>query len=152
VKRKRQWQLLTGVSIILIALAVLIYDTTKSNATRYLEVEEVARSLPELEGKPLRVRGRVQPGSIQRLDDGLQVHFTLTDRKGTVHYPVTYSGLTPDTFKDGSEVVVDGHFTAGRVFQAVQIQAKCPSKYEMQERAASGKMPDDHQATTSSPP
>jgi cytochrome c-type biogenesis protein CcmE len=40
---------------------------------------------------------------------------------------------TPDLFKDGAEVVVEGHMVAsdgGPVFEADKILAKCPSKFE----------------------
>ena len=40
---------------------------------------------------------------------------------------------TPDLFKDGAEVVVEGRLVAsdgGSVFEADKIMAKCPSKFE----------------------
>ncbi len=46
--------------------------------------------------------------------------------------PVQYVGSAtmPDTFKDGSPVVLDGEYAPGTgVFQAEAVMAKCPSKY-----------------------
>jgi cytochrome c-type biogenesis protein CcmE len=40
---------------------------------------------------------------------------------------------TPDLFKDGAEVVVEGQLVdagAGVVFEADKVLAKCPSKFE----------------------
>ena len=40
---------------------------------------------------------------------------------------------TPDLFKDGAEVVVEGRLVAngaGRHFEADKLMAKCPSKFE----------------------
>jgi len=44
--------------------------------------------------------------------------------------PVRFLGIdVPDLFKDGAEVVVEGHFASG-TFLAEKVMAKCPSKYE----------------------
>ena len=43
---------------------------------------------------------------------------------------VTYVGLVPDTFKDGSEVVVEGRGRADDLFEADSLMAKCASKYQ----------------------
>ena len=47
--------------------------------------------------------------------------------------PVVYSSLeTPDLFKDGAEVVVEGRLVGSDrgTFEATHILAKCPSKFE----------------------
>jgi cytochrome c-type biogenesis protein CcmE len=42
--------------------------------------------------------------------------------------------MVPDTFKDGSPVVLEGRYSADeRGFVAEAIMAKCPSKYEGQD-------------------
>jgi len=41
----------------------------------------------------------------------------------------TYTGLVPDTFKDGAELVLTGKL-GPQGFQATDMTAKCPSKYE----------------------
>ena len=49
---------------------------------------------------------------------------------------VEYGSLeTPDLFKDGAEVVVEGELTPSGAFHATNLLAKCPSKFEaMKER------------------
>ncbi len=43
----------------------------------------------------------------------------------------TYTGVVPDTFKDGAEVVLNGRLTqAGFQVDRNGVMAKCPSKYE----------------------
>ena len=44
---------------------------------------------------------------------------------------------TPDLFKDGAEVVVEGELAGGAtpVFHATKVLAKCPSKFRPQEPA-----------------
>jgi cytochrome c-type biogenesis protein CcmE len=50
--------------------------------------------------------------------------------------------MVPDTFRDVPEMDVDvtatGKLAADGHFQASEIMAKCPSKYDMKQRAASG--------------
>jgi cytochrome c-type biogenesis protein CcmE len=51
--------------------------------------------------------------------------------------------IVPDTFKDvpGMDVgvTVEGKLAAGGGFEASQVMAKCPSKYEMKEMKEQGK-------------
>jgi cytochrome c-type biogenesis protein CcmE len=49
---------------------------------------------------------------------------------GTRELQVSYGKETPDTFVDGSEVVVEGVLGPDGVFVAHTLLAKCPSKYE----------------------
>ncbi len=43
----------------------------------------------------------------------------------------SYSGVVPDTFKDGAEVVLKGRLSGdGFEVEPNGVMAKCPSKYE----------------------
>jgi len=88
----------------------------------------------------LRVHGYVANASIERDLQGKRVHFRVqaspphaageSDRTLTVVYE---SLETPDLFKDGAEVVLEGHMSrtdVGHVFVADNVMAKCPSKFE----------------------
>ena len=51
----------------------------------------------------------------------------------------SYTGIVPDTFKDGSEVVLKGHLqTGGFAVESNGVMAKCPSKYEAGKAAVPG--------------
>jgi len=73
----------------------------------------------------------VVPGSIKR--SGSHVDFVLKENDLTL--PVSYQGTEapPDTFKDDSQALADGHFGRDGVFHAKQLQAKCASKYAPQQ-------------------
>ena len=81
-----------------------------------------------------RVHGFVHTGSIARnLPDGY-VDFSISDDSEGL-LAVRYQGIDlPDLFRDGAEVVVEGHYAEG-VFVADRVMAKCPSKYEAREEA-----------------
>jgi len=99
-----------------------------------------AKTSSELEGRSLRVHGFVANGSIERDLPAKQVRFLVQQDPphksgvGSDLLPVTYHGLeTPDLFRDGAEVVVEGRVegSSGQVtFHADNLLAKCPSKFE----------------------
>ena len=99
----------------------------------------------ELAGRDARVHGYVAPGSIERDLPAKQVRFRVVNDPphagGAPGVPleVVFASLeTPDLFKDGAEVVVEGRLaSAGGVFHADKVLAKCPSKFE----AAPGEAP-----------
>lgn len=94
-------------------------------------------------GKPVRVHGYVATGSIVRDVGALEVRFEVVAEPphkgdtGPLRLPVVYASLeTPDMFKDGAEVVVEGQLTAqGGLFHADNVMAKCPSKFEAMSEA-----------------
>jgi cytochrome c-type biogenesis protein CcmE len=91
-------------------------------------------------GKATRVHGYVEPGSIDRDVAGKRVRFAVQNDPphagggAGVSLAVVYAGLeTPDLFRDGAEVVVEGRLAGhdgDTVFQASKVMAKCPSKFE----------------------
>ena len=91
-------------------------------------------------GRHARVHGYVAKGAIGRDVPGRTVRFLVQKEAphagGTADgaLSVVYASLeTPDLFKDGAEVVVEGVLSGagpGGVFHADKVLAKCPSKYE----------------------
>ena len=90
-------------------------------------------------GGNFRVNGKVRQGSIERLPSGQDVRFVMTGAASSL--PVAYHGIIPDTFVDGADVTVEGSLTSAGTFQATNLMAKCPSKYEAaaSERASTRK-------------
>jgi cytochrome c-type biogenesis protein CcmE len=96
-------------------------------------------------GQAARVHGFVVPGSIERDVEGKRVHFRVQETAphagGSAEgaLPVIYASLeTPDLFKDGAEVVVEGRLEGpAGTFHATNVLAKCPSKFEGQQAQAS---------------
>jgi cytochrome c-type biogenesis protein CcmE len=95
-------------------------------------------------GQAARVHGFVVPGSIARDVGAKQVSFRVQETAphagGSADgaLAVVYAGLeTPDLFKDGAEVVVEGRLAApAGTFHATNVLAKCPSKFEGQQAQA----------------
>jgi cytochrome c-type biogenesis protein CcmE len=97
----------------------------------YKHVDEVMTNPAQWEHKHLQVHGFVVPGSIKkRLDkDHQQIEYKFHVVNCGSDIEAHYSGTVPDTFKDRAEVVMKGALTDGK-FDAREISAKCPSKYQ----------------------
>ena len=84
------------------------------------------RALPHT-GQHLRVGGYVQPGSLQRDPQTLDVRFKLYDARGVVD--VSYKGILPDLFREGQGVVAQGVLDGERHITAQQVLAKHDENY-----------------------
>ncbi|MBW2382061.1 MAG: cytochrome c maturation protein CcmE [Deltaproteobacteria bacterium] len=108
----------------------------------YQTLDEFMAQGASLDGKSLRVHGYVASNSIDRNLEAKQVRFSVQNdptHSGIATgrtLDVLYLGLeTPDLFKDGAEVVVEGtlqYHETETVFLADNLMAKCPSKFEAQ--------------------
>jgi len=94
-------------------------------------------------GEPVRVHGFVAVGTIQRDVAGKRVTFAVQEQaphaggSAAGALQVEYASLeTPDLFKDGAEVVVEGKLAPSGTFHATNLLAKCPSKFEAKAAAA----------------
>lgn len=124
---KRRAKFFFGGSVVFVAVcALLFWSMSRPGATAFYmtptELHEMGTT-PADEG--FRLNGTVVPGSIEQ--DGLTTAFALTDGSTTID--VVTEVAVPDTFKDRSEVVARGSYD-GDTFHAVEVMAKCPSKFK----------------------
>ena len=78
-------------------------------------------------GEAMRIGGMVETGSVKRDSDGVTTRFIVED--GDARVPVTYRGILPDLFREGSGVVAEGRLAADRSFVADNILAKHDERY-----------------------
>lgn len=117
--------------VLAVAFAGLLWSTLSEGTEYYKHVDEVMADPQVWYGKRLQLHGHVVDGSILRKRDSLDYRFQVQANGKVVN--ASYRGIVPDTFKDGSEVVVKG--TLGPDGFSVEpngVMAKCPSKYEAQ--------------------
>lgn len=133
-------QIALGATAIVLLLGWYARTNLEAGATSYYyQTLDEFRSA-SAEGKRVRVHGYVTPGSIERDVPAKSVRFGVQNAPPHVAgaeagpLPVVFASLeTPDLFKDGAEVVVEGELRAVRgdaVFHATNVMAKCPSKFE----------------------
>jgi cytochrome c-type biogenesis protein CcmE len=124
---------LVGASVIIAGVAGLIVSGVRETGVYFLTPTElVARTQadPSFHDVGLKVGAHVVPGSVRRTPGGRTIDFRVSD--GAHEFPVTYTGLIPDTFTDASniEVIVEGKYGRDGVFHATEVLAKCGSRYE----------------------
>jgi cytochrome c-type biogenesis protein CcmE len=139
---KRNLGLLAGLLVMGGGILALVM-TSFENASVYSRgVDQLVAEQAKLSGRNVRVEGTLVKGSLTQAKDG-RCEYRFSVEKNGVKLPVRYAScIVPDTFRDvpGMDVAVTAEGTLANAghFEATQIFAKCPSKYEMQERANKG--------------
>jgi cytochrome c-type biogenesis protein CcmE len=120
--RKRTIRLVVALTAAVLLAGALVY-TSFSGATDTRQPSQIS------EGARTKVTGKVVPGSVSR--EGATLRFRVRDREGPASVPVTYTGVVPDPFRDGREVIVTGTLRDG-TFEAEKdsLVTKCPSKFK----------------------
>ena len=132
--RHKKIKFTLGALLIVTAIGVLITTSISGTSKFYFTVDELAAAGGVSPGTGLKVKGNVVQGSIVRNpQDYLDVAFAIEYKNATL--PVKYKGVTPDMFKDGNEVVVEGTVDHQGVFHASTLMTSCPSKYEAEKEA-----------------
>jgi cytochrome c-type biogenesis protein CcmE len=119
--RKRKIRLAVALGAAVFLAAALIYTSFSAST----EASKPSQIEP---GRSYELTGKVVKGSIGR--DGDELRFRIRDRDGTESVPVTYTGVVPDPFREGREVIVSGELKQGTfVAERDSLVTKCPSKF-----------------------
>ena len=122
-KRKIRLFVALGAAVLLAGALMFTSFTADTPATTPSQL------LAKQGGGDYKLTGKVVEGSVKR--DGDELSFKIRDRDGTESVPVTYTGVVPDPFRDGREVIVDGQLKDGTfVAERDSLVTKCPSKFE----------------------
>lgn len=118
-------------ALVLLALAAVIAAVLlamwglRDRASYFYTPSDIATGKAVVD-RTVRLGGMVEKGSLVRGLDGVTVSFRVTD--GPARTPVTYRGILPDLFREGSGVVAEGRVTPGG-FTADTILAKHDERY-----------------------
>ena len=125
-KPKNQRLVLVGTALVALLAAVLLAMIgLRSQASFFYTPADIAAGKAR-EGEPMRLGGMVEKGSVKHEADGVTIHFIVTDGKAAT--PVTYRGIEPDLFREGSGAVAEGRMQGG-TFVADTILAKHDERY-----------------------
>ena len=76
----------------------------------------------------IRVGGLVVDNSIVYDNGGLEVFFTITDKKNSLN--ISYKGILPDLFREGQGIVAEGNIDIEKnIFLAQKVLAKHDENY-----------------------
>jgi cytochrome c-type biogenesis protein CcmE len=133
IKARHKRFILIAIGLALLGLAaMLILNAFQSNMVFFYTPTQVSKGeVPHNTG--FRIGGLVLQDSLKRQDDGLTVHFAITDTAKTV--PVVYKGVLPDLFKEGKGVVAQGKVGPDGIFVASEVLAKHDENYMPPEAA-----------------
>ncbi|MGK2933499.1 MAG: cytochrome c maturation protein CcmE [Solirubrobacterales bacterium] len=123
--KKRQIRLFVALGFALVLATGLVY-TSFNASSEAREPSELGDAVP---GKSYEMTGKVVPGSIEKVGEGIE--FQVSDRDGSGSIPVTYEGVVPDPFRDGREIVLKGSVDESGTFVGERdtLVTKCPSKF-----------------------
>lgn len=127
-KAKHQRMTLVILALVAIVAAGLIATWALRNQANYFYLPEQIAAEPPSVGQAVRLGGMVQAGSITTQSDGITVNFVVTGNTADT-VSVTYSGILPDLFVEGSGVVAEGSLQADGTFLATNLLAKHDENY-----------------------
>ncbi|HIU18265.1 MAG TPA: cytochrome c maturation protein CcmE [Candidatus Avidesulfovibrio excrementigallinarum] len=124
--------------LLLGGVGALLYTGFSEGSVYFLNVKE-ALAVPAEKLTSARLFGTVAGQNLTRTSDGRTVTFQLVDKDTpSMTMAVTYTGVVPDTFKAGAEVIVEGGRQPDGTFKAATLMTKCPSKYQKENREKNG--------------
>jgi cytochrome c-type biogenesis protein CcmE len=120
--------LVVALSAAVLLASALVY-TSFSAATEASTPSQLLKERTSSQ-RSIDLTGKVAAGSVQRSGDTLR--FAVRDRNGRgPSVPVVYTGVVPDPFRVGREVIVTGKLQNGTfVGERDSLVTKCPSKFQ----------------------
>jgi len=128
-KKRRRVQLVVIAFVFVFAATALIGFAFKDGIEFFRSPTQVAAEKID-EDEVFRIGGLVKEESVVR--NGDNVAFVVTDRAHDV--PVTFTGILPDLFSEGTGMIATGRLVAGE-FKAIEILAKHDENYMPKEVA-----------------
>ena len=130
---RNRTRLIVLLSVVGLALGYMVYAAFPGNALFFMTVSEFMNKDEARDGRIVRVAGKLVDGSFLREGNSTLTSFQLIDKDETgpvEHLSATYEGVLPDLFfNPHSEIILQGSFSSGQIFQTDSILVKCPSKY-----------------------
>jgi len=123
------------------AIAALVLTGMQDKALYSKPVDQLLAQKAKFLGRPVRAEGNLVHGTLVKRDQPCEYRFSIA--KNASELPVRFAQcVVPDTFRDVPDmdvgVTVEGELKLDNSFEATSVLAKCPSKYDMQQRKQQG--------------
>jgi len=126
-KPKHQRLVLLLLALVALIGAALLAAWALRNQASYFYVPSDMIAEPPEPGQAVRLGGMVEAGSLKTRADGVTIDFLVGD--GEARVPVTFAGIVPDLFVEGSGVVAEGSLRPDGTFKADNLLAKHDENY-----------------------
>ncbi len=127
VKAKHQRLVLLVIALVVLIGAGLLAAWALRNQASYFYVPSEIVADPPAPDRAVRLGGMVEKGSLKTQADGVTISFVVQD--GEARVPVTFKGIVPSLFVEGSGVVAEGKMRADGTFIADNLLAKHDENY-----------------------
>jgi cytochrome c-type biogenesis protein CcmE len=123
--KKRKIRLGVALSVAVLLAVALIYVSFNA-ASNTAEPTQIMAASP---GQNFEMNATVVAGTIKH--KGETIDFEVEDRDGGNTMPVSYTGVVPDPFRGGREIILTGQREASGTFvgEPESLITKCPSKF-----------------------
>ena len=122
-KHRRALGLAALVTSLSLAAGLVLY-ALRDNIIFFYSPTQV-KTMPPRPQQIIRVGGMVEKGSLKR--EGIGIRFTITDFENTL--TISYEGVVPDLFQEGTGVVAQGILSDSNHLQAKTLLAKHDENY-----------------------
>lgn len=133
---KRNYKFGIGALLLVCSIGYLMYAGVEQSSAYYFTIEEFLPRRDAMAGQGLRLAGRVTPGSLTQVTSakGTEMKFRVGDFSDeeipvSATVLVEYTGIVPDMFAEGRDVIIEGTYGDG-IIRATSVMTSCPSKYE----------------------
>jgi cytochrome c-type biogenesis protein CcmE len=123
--KKRKIRLGVALSVAVLLAVALIYVSFNA-ASNTAEPTQIMAASP---GQNFEMNATVVAGTIKH--KGETIDFEVEDRDGGNPMPVSYTGVVPDPFRGGREIILTGQRESSGTFvgEPESLITKCPSKF-----------------------
>jgi cytochrome c-type biogenesis protein CcmE len=137
--QRNRWLLLVLLGVVVGVVALVM--NFREDAVYAMSVDKLIAQKAKFQKRPVRVEGSLVKGSLKHQDKPCEYRFNMTHNGAVL--PVRYAKcVVPDTFRDVPDmdvkVTVEGKLSESGTMEASLLMAKCPSKYDMKDRAKKG--------------
>lgn len=138
----RNYKFGVGALLLVAAIGYLMFAGVQQSSMYYFTIDEFLGHREAMAGQGVRVAGRVAAGSLEKQTTakGTEMKFRIHDFTGDENAGETvlvqYTGVVPDMFAEGRDVIIEGKYVGGTL-QAQSVMTSCPSKYEAEAGAES---------------
>lgn len=113
--------------VVILAATLLAVSGVREGWVYFLPVDEFLKDTTHRDQR-VRLHGKVAESNVLVDRAAMVASFDLRGNSNSL--PVRYSGVIPDMFDAGRDVVVEGRMDTSGVFCADTLMTKCASKYE----------------------